>query len=174
MSGNSHDDCLGLRECSSHPLPTVDRGGTPELPWRVFRSYSGILTEAFSTFYEAITVATWHSDSRIEFVMSPAPRGYSYEIRCRKCSATTFTWSHTATSPAYLFDWHLKQHKPGRALDIEVDWEPSACCSVCPDGIGSIRWDNESGEGLICIECRTTWDNEGRSGELREDYPKAS
>ena len=174
MSKNSHDDCLGLRECSSHPKPKVDRGGTPELPWRVFKERSGSMSEAFTTFEEAVRVADWHGDSSLWFQLSPSRDGYSYEIRCTHCNHVTFTWGRVLFSPRWVMRDHLPQHEPGRAVDIEVDWEPSACCSVCPDGIGSVRWDNESGEGLICIECRTTWDNEGRSGELREDYPKAS
>lgn len=61
---------------------------------------------------------------------------------------------------------HSEQFKPGRAPDISVDWEISACCSVCEDGIGDVV--SEDSESLRCKECSTTWSMEGDSGE-RDD-----
>lgn len=60
---------------------------------------------------------------------------------------------------------HQEQHRPGRALDIEVDWEPSATCSVCPDG-GDIHQD--SSDTLECRQCGTVWDIDGSGGERYE------
>ena len=54
---------------------------------------------------------------------------------------------------------------PGRALDIEVDWEPSACCSVCADGVGDITQEDD---GLRCHGCGTTWDMDGTGGETTD------
>lgn len=61
---------------------------------------------------------------------------------------------------------HLSQHKPGRALDIEVFWEPFACCNVCADGVGDIHWPDT--ETLECRECETTWHIDGTGGERKE------
>jgi hypothetical protein len=71
---------------------------------------------------------------------------------------------------AFLLDLfhrnHSRQYDPGRAPDIAVDWEISACCSVCPDGIGDVRM--EDSESVRCKECGTTWDIRGTSGERAE------
>lgn len=86
-------------------------------------------------------------------------------VKCGQCSHTTFTSrlrQFMPTASDILHD-HLAQHGPGRALDIEVDWEPSANCSVCPDGIGMIKF-NDDGEGLACTECGTEWDMDGKDG----------
>lgn len=61
---------------------------------------------------------------------------------------------------------HLDQHKPGRALDIEVSWEPVALCSVCEDGFGDIAHGYDG--DLRCKKCETTWDIDGTSGERAE------
>lgn len=61
---------------------------------------------------------------------------------------------------------HSYQFEPGRARDISVDWEISALCSVCEDGIGEVEV-NDS-ESLRCKECNTTWDMEGGNGEREE------
>lgn len=91
----------------------------------------------------------------------------SLKVKCGQCSHTTFTSRLRQFMPSasdILFE-HLKQHEPGRAVDIEVDWEPSACCSVCDDGIGDIRQEDE---GVTCLDCGTTWDLDGKGGERRE------
>src|SRR5699024_2759876 len=54
---------------------------------------------------------------------------------------------------------NLRQHEPGRALDIEVSWKPSAFCNVCADGLGDINWSDI--ETLECRECETTWNIDG-------------
>lgn len=92
----------------------------------------------------------------------------SVVARCSECKAVTFTGGKPDRDWSGLLDDHLRQHAPGRALDIEVDWEPTGYCSVCEDGIGDIGRDAD-GEGLICKDCGTTWDIEGRSGERVED-----
>lgn len=55
---------------------------------------------------------------------------------------------------------HGKQHEPGRAPNIEVSWEVDASCSVCDDG-GDIT---DSGDGLECLDCGTTWELDGTLG----------
>ena len=60
---------------------------------------------------------------------------------------------------------HQDQHRPDRALDIEVAWIVSACCSVCEDEIGKVE---EDSDGLVCRECGTMWDRDGTSGEREE------
>ena len=93
----------------------------------------------------------------------------SAKIECSACPYVRFTGAphHIATRVERWMPDHIAQHAPGRALDIEVVWEPSACCSVCEDGIGDIR--QVSSEGLECIECGTTWDMDGRGGETSDD-----
>ncbi|QGJ93517.1 hypothetical protein SEA_MUFASA8_69 [Arthrobacter phage Mufasa8] len=61
---------------------------------------------------------------------------------------------------------HSDQYAPGRAPDIAVDWEVSACCSICEDKIGDIVVVDS--ETLTCKDCGTTWDMHGTSGELAE------
>lgn len=61
---------------------------------------------------------------------------------------------------------HQEQHKPGRALDIAVDWEVSALCSVCEDGVGDIVREDE---GVTCRECGTSWDLDGTDGRRDEE-----
>lgn len=85
---------------------------------------------------------------------------------CGLCSHVVFTGlpAHLPMpTAAEVLAEHLAQHEPGRALDIEVDWEPSAHCSVCEDGIGRIEQEDD---GLICRECGATWDMDGRGGEV--------
>jgi hypothetical protein len=66
-----------------------------------------------------------------------------------------------------LFDrHHADQYAPGRAPDITVDWEISACCSVCEDGVGKVVT-NDS-ETVTCEECDTTWCIDGTAGELKD------
>ncbi|MFB9776140.1 hypothetical protein [Brevibacterium otitidis] len=60
---------------------------------------------------------------------------------------------------------HIAQHRPDRALDIAVDWEPTACCSVCDDGIGDIEQEDE---GLVCQGCGTSWNLDGTGGVTDE------
>lgn len=95
----------------------------------------------------------------------------SATIRCSERDATIFTsYRDTYGDPQdyanrALRD-HLDQHKPGRALDIEVSWEPVAFCSVCEDGFGDI--DHGDDASLVCKVCGTTWDIDGKQGERAE------
>lgn len=66
---------------------------------------------------------------------------------------------------------HADQYSPGRAPDIAVDWTISACCSVCPDGIGDVELND--GESVVCKECNTTWSMDGTHGEREEIVPTA-
>lgn len=92
-------------------------------------------------------------------------------IRCSERDTTIFTsYRDTYGDPQdyanrTLRD-HLDQHTPGRALNIEVSWELSACCSVCEDEIGDIVQEDD---GLTCRECGTTWDIDGEQGERKEN-----
>jgi len=93
------------------------------------------------------------------------PYGDGFKVResCNDCIYTTetyFPWEPTGT----IIAGHLAQHDPGRALDIEVDWQPVADCTVCEDG-GDI---NATGDGLECDTCGTTWTFEGTNGEITE------
>lgn len=63
---------------------------------------------------------------------------------------------------------HARQYEPGNAPDIAVDWEVSACCSVCPDGIGDVVTDSD-GDGVECKECGTHWNIDGTLGERAEE-----
>lgn len=92
-----------------------------------------------------------------------------------RCSAGCYT-AYTAYKKSYgdpqeyatrvIYD-HLRQHKPGRALDIEVSWEPSALCNVCEDDIGDIYWPYSG--TLECRQCETTWDIDGTGGERKAE-----
>lgn len=94
----------------------------------------------------------------------------SVRMACRAegCTHKVFTAlpAGAALDPTSLDRDHQEQHRPGRALDIEVDWAPHARCSVCSDGIGTIEQDDD---GLACRECGTTWDLEGTMGEIDDE-----
>lgn len=62
---------------------------------------------------------------------------------------------------------HSSQFDEGAAPNIEIEYELSAGCSVCPDKIGDVVC--ESGETIMCRECGTTWDMEGTMGEVDVD-----
>jgi ribosomal protein L37AE/L43A len=90
----------------------------------------------------------------------------SVTVECSECGYAIYSGA-TQSRAAAMGPWipdHIAQHAPGRALDIEVVWEPSACCSVCEDGIGDVR--EESSEVLECRDCGTTWNYDGTMGEL--------
>lgn len=61
---------------------------------------------------------------------------------------------------------HEAQHGPGRALDITVEWEVSALCSVCEDGVGDVQ---QEGDELICQDCGTCWFIDGTGGYRCEE-----
>lgn len=86
------------------------------------------------------------------------------KVQCNHCSYVTFTARRFDAMPTAneILEDHLSQHGPGRALDIEVDWEPSANCSVCPDGIGTIKVSDDG--GITCTECGTEWGLDGKGG----------
>lgn len=51
--------------------------------------------------------------------------------------------------------------------DIAVDWEVVAYCPVCEDEIGDIHVGDDA--TLVCRECGTAWDIDGRHGERSTD-----
>lgn len=88
-------------------------------------------------------------------------RFVSVKAECTECDYRTWTGGNPDRDWSGIIDDHLAQHRPGRALDIEVDWEPSARCSVCKDGIGDILQEDD---GLTCRECGTYWSIDGTGG----------
>lgn len=109
------------------------------------------------------------SKSTIEFTQSTVSGIVPHTAVCGHCGYTRFGATLHATERPTASDVladHLAQHAPGRAVDIEVDWEPSALCSVCEDGIGLIKPDDDG--GLECEECGTVWDINGTGGERSE------
>lgn len=96
---------------------------------------------------------TTHSEHLGRFV--------SVKVECSECDYKAWTGGSPNRDWTRLIDGHLAQHRPGRAVDIEVDWEPSAWCSVCEDG-GDIH---QEGDGLTCRDCGTTWSIDGTYGE---------
>lgn len=96
---------------------------------------------------------------------SNRPGARSVRVTCDECGHTIYTWLPTSEmDTARLLDDHLRQHAPGRALDITVDWEPLASCSVCGDG-GDIH---TVSDGLECRRCGTSWEIDGTCGERAE------
>jgi len=108
--------------------------------------------------------------SAVATVSVGEPKGVSecvsVTVTCSACDYKVWTGGRAGYDWSRLIDDHLFQHNsPGRALDIEVDWEPSARCSVCPDGIGDIR---HSDQDLECWDCGTTWNLDGTAGYRTE------
>lgn len=90
--------------------------------------------------------------------------GRSIKVECSECDYVAFTWvPASCKKDETRINRHLAQHGPGRALDIEVDWQVLAECSVCEYG-GKVEADGEG--GLTCEECGTYWDIDGSGGFL--------
>lgn len=108
--------------------------------------------------------------ARQEITLTPSASGSGWtavRAECTECRYVMFTGVPDGVDPdrKWLAD-HLAQHEEGRALDIEVDWKPSALCSVCDDGVGDIEaWEDEQ---VRCRECGTRWDYDGRNGTREE------
>lgn len=89
-------------------------------------------------------------------------------IERRDCHRDDCDWWTIATdSPTaeQALAKHEAQHGPGRALDIIVDWEVSALCSVCEDGIGDVQLEDD---GVTCQDCGTYWSIDGTDGHRQE------
>lgn len=111
----------------------------------------------------------------IEVTKNVIPGWWGVQAKCSECGATFHfaraiinyptekLMEDAAPSIGGLQD-HADQHKPGRALDIYVEYELVAQCSVCEDG-GNVRI--EDGE-LLCDQCGTTWSTDGTMGERNE------
>lgn len=110
-------------------------------------------------------MATAHIE-KSDYISANGEAFTSVVARCSDCEHVAFTGGRAGLDWSGILDGHLRQHEPGRAVDIEVDWEPSACCSVCPDGIGAIK--QNDGESLVCDDCGTTWSLDGTCGERVE------
>lgn len=109
---------------------------------------------------------TSDADTTAAIVTTSEPSDGWVGIRaeCHICGYVVFTGALVRVKRdwgAYLLRGHYEQHAPGRALDITVDWEVSADCSVCDDG-GDIRHEDD---GLTCEKCWTTWSIDGTCGE---------
>lgn len=90
-------------------------------------------------------------------------------IERRDCPRNGCDWwvicTHGPFADQYLAE-HEAQHGPGRALDISVDWEVSALCSVCEDGIGDVQLEDD---GVNCQDCGTYWSIDGTNGHRDEE-----
>lgn len=95
-------------------------------------------------------------------------------VRCTGPECEYQSWAGWVSQAVYErhHEGHARQYEPDRAPDIEVNWVPDACCSVCADGIGDIR-SHEDG-GVWCQDCGTVWDVTGRYGERSEREDGAS
>ena len=107
------------------------------------------------TYEETPTPATKHSQA-----------GRNVKASCTRCDYWVMTWLPSQCPNELITHDHAAQHEPGRALDITVEWEVSANCSVCDDGIGAIRVDPDG--DLECTECGTYWSITGTGGRRRE------
>lgn len=94
----------------------------------------------------------------------------SVEVKCSHCSHGLYTATHSkyaGRQRTWMAD-HIAQHNdPTRALDITVDWDISAYCSVCDDGIGDVQVNDI--ESIQCVVCGTTWSIDGKDGELADE-----
>ncbi|NWN87021.1 MAG: hypothetical protein HLX51_00540 [Micrococcaceae bacterium] len=86
---------------------------------------------------------------------------------CSACGTAVFTalpskYAHVRRG--FMQD-HIDQHAPGRAIDLDVQWQLYAQCTVCDDG----EIINEDSETLCCKQCDTTWSIDGTYGELVDD-----
>lgn len=66
----------------------------------------------------------------------------------------------------FFAERHTIQFNKNRAQDITVDWDISAYCSVCEDGIGTVIV--VDGDTIRCTDCGTTWSMDGTGG-LKKD-----
>lgn len=89
----------------------------------------------------------------------------SVSARCSACSYITYTAGPSGRDFSNIIDEHLKQHNPGRAPDIEIEYILSADCSVCEDG-GDIVADDGV---LLCRICQTSWSDDGTHGFLSDE-----
>lgn len=107
------------------------------------------------------------ADATLELLNEGANDWVPLKVSCNMCPYVTFTARKAGAilSANEILKEHLEQHAPGRALDIAVDWEPSARCSVCESGGDIVMNDVET---LICNECDTTWTLDGTDGERSE------
>lgn len=97
--------------------------------------------------------------------------------QCSDCDYTTWTSGNPDRDWSHLIDGHLSQHDPDRALDIEVDWGPSARCSVCDDGDATQFADvlddleNLGGDVRSDIEHQVIQDAVERAMRVADAYP---
>jgi hypothetical protein len=95
--------------------------------------------------------------------------GIATSASCAAPNCNTNVRAGMASDEGYIAHFtrlHTVQYEPGRAPDIEVDWDPSANCSVCED-LGEVKADPD-GEGLFCVQCKTRWGMDGEHGERAE------
>jgi|SRR5699024_6537916 len=95
-------------------------------------------------------------------VVSRAGDGRALGARCILCGQVTFAGPCSDAALVTVMSTHLNQHAPGRAVDLsDLSWEVSATCPVCEDG-GRIEAVPDG--VLVCADCGSTWDFEGRNG----------
>lgn len=97
------------------------------------------------------------------------PDGVAHTAECAAADCPHLVLAGLRTDKEYerMFKEHTDQYEPGRAPDITVDWEVSALCSVCEDGIGDIEVDSDG--DLACKECGTYWSITGDGGTRSEE-----
>lgn len=91
--------------------------------------------------------------------------GRSIKVECSVpgCRYCAYTWvPATFANDESIIGRHLSQHAPDRALDIEVQWQVLAECSVCDDYEANVEVGGDG--GLVCTVCGTTWDIDGKGG----------
>lgn len=101
-----------------------------------------------------------------EPVFKHSPEGVTYGASCAAPDCVYVVYSGGADDERYRghFDAHRSQYEPGRAPDIEIEYELVATCSVCADG-GDVK---DEGETVICGQCGTNWYRDGSYGERAE------
>lgn len=101
----------------------------------------------------------------------PAASTIAVTIWCSVCQTPIYTGvpKDPNDPPRTWLSDHLAQHNdPIRALDVTVEWQLVATCSVCPDGTGDMQVDDEG--FIICNTCRTLWCADGTQGRLEGNY----
>lgn len=91
--------------------------------------------------------------------------GRAVSAKCLRCATSIHTWLPERASLELVLADHERQHAPGNALDITVEWKVIADCSVCEDG-GKVDLDSDG--DLMCEKCGTYWSSDGTGGLLAD------
>lgn len=101
-----------------------------------------------------------------EPIFKHSPEGVTYAVSCAASDCHYLLSAGGSDDERYrsLFESHRSQYDPGRAPDIEIEYELVATCSVCADG-GDVK---DEGETVACAKCGTNWYRDGSYGERAE------